>query len=254
MKYRIDEIAARSGTTVDTIRFYQAEGLLPKPSRDGRIAWYEEAHLERLRRIASLKEQGLTLAAIRRLLNGEFAAADERLIAAVASSAAGGNRPGGALTLEELAQRTGVSTPLLKALEREHLIESTASGGARVYSQADAIAVTRCLELLEAGLPLSELLALAREHDAVMTEIAQRAVELFIRFVRDPALAESPSDDAAAERVVDAFRRMLPATTELVARHFERVLLREALARVQEDATGAEQAAVDEQRRQMRAG
>ena len=168
MKLRIDELASRSGTTVDTIRFYQAEGLLPKPSREGRVAWYDDAHLERLRRIAALKEQGLTLAAIRRLLEGDFAPADELLIEAVASSATGRGRPGGALTLEELAQRTGVSAPLLKALEREHLIESSGSDGEGVYSEADAIAVTRCLELLEAGLPLSELLALAREHDAVM--------------------------------------------------------------------------------------
>lgn len=252
MKYRIDELATRAGTTVDTIRFYQAEGLLPKPAREGRIAWYEDSHLERLGRIAALKEQGLTLAAIRRLLSGDFAAADERLITAVASSATGRGRPGAALSLEELAQRTGVSAPLLKALEREHLIESSGSDGERLYSEADAIAVTRCLELLEAGLPLSELLALAREHDAVMKEIARRTVELFIRFVRDPALAESPSDEDAAERVVDAFRRMLPATTELVASHFERVLLREALARVQVDATGAEQIAVEEQRRRLR--
>ena len=252
MKLRIDELAARSGATVDTIRFYQAEGLLPKPSREGRVAWYDDAHLERLRRIAALKEQGLTLAAIRRLLEGDFAPADELLIEAVASSATGRSRPGGALTLDELARRTGVSAPLLKALEREHLIESSGADGEGVYSEADAIAVTRCLELLEAGLPLSELLALAREHDAVMKEIARRAVELFIRFVRDPAIAESSTDEDAAARVVDAFRRMLPATTELVATHFERVLLREALARVQEDATGAEKAAVEEQRRQMR--
>ena len=254
MRYRIDELAARAGTTVDTIRFYQAEELLPKPAREGRVAWYDDAHLDRLRRIAELKEQGLTLAAVRRLLHGDFAPADELLITAVASSAAGRDRPGGALTLEQLAQRTGVSAPLLKALERENLIESSGTDGERLYNEADAIAVTRCLELLEAGLPLSELLALAREHDAVMTPIARQAVELFIRFIRDPALAESGDDAAAAERVVDSFQRMLPATTDLVARHFERVLLREALARVQEDATGAEKDAVEEQRRQMRGG
>jgi hypothetical protein len=87
--------------------------------------------------------------------------------------------------------------------------------------------------LLEAGLPLSELLALAREHDEAMRTIARRAVEMFLDFVRDPIRAQASGDEAAAAKLVDAFRKMLPATTSLVRHHFERVLLAEALARIE---------------------
>ena len=37
---RIDELARRSGLTVDTIRFYQREGLLPPAARAGRAKVY----------------------------------------------------------------------------------------------------------------------------------------------------------------------------------------------------------------------
>ncbi|MFN2388292.1 MAG: MerR family transcriptional regulator [Actinomycetota bacterium] len=250
-RYRIDELAARAGTSVDTIRFYQHKGLLPRPERDGRISWYDDGHLERLRRIAAFKDQGFTLASIRRLLDGELEPADERLVAALAGSAAGDGASRARLTLDELAQRTGVSVTLLEAIEREGLIESTGSGGHRFYTESDVKVLARGLELLEAGLPLSELLALAREHDYLMKEIAARAVDLFIRFVRDPLLAETASESEAAERLVQAFQKMLPATTDLVAHHFERVLLREAMARVDREATDAEQRAVEQERRRM---
>ena len=40
MEFRVEELAARSGVRVDTLRFYQARGLLPAPERVGRVAVY----------------------------------------------------------------------------------------------------------------------------------------------------------------------------------------------------------------------
>jgi hypothetical protein len=89
------------------------------------------------------------------------------------------------------------------------------------------------LALLEAGVPLGELLALAREYDGAARRAADRAVDLFDRYVRESVRASAGSDDAAATRLVDAFERMLPATTTLVAHHFRRVLLSAAQARIE---------------------
>jgi hypothetical protein len=74
---------------------------------------------------------------------------------------------------------------------------------------------------------------LAREHDRAMREVAERAVDVFIHFVRDPIRAQAPSEDEAAARLVEAFRTMLPATSKLVARHFEQVLLAVAQERIE---------------------
>jgi len=61
-------VVARSGLPARTIRYYQSEGVLPKPERKGRDAVYRPAHLDRLRLIAELQDRGLTLGAIASLL------------------------------------------------------------------------------------------------------------------------------------------------------------------------------------------
>ncbi|MDH8090791.1 MerR family DNA-binding transcriptional regulator, partial [Klebsiella pneumoniae] len=49
MEIRIGDLAKRSGCEVVTIRYYEKEGLLPKPARSGgNFRLYGEAHIERL--------------------------------------------------------------------------------------------------------------------------------------------------------------------------------------------------------------
>ncbi len=80
MDMRVEQLSMRSGVPVDTVRYYQSKGLLAPPRREGRIAWYDDGHLERLARIRSLQRRGFTLATIVRLVDGELDAADEALI------------------------------------------------------------------------------------------------------------------------------------------------------------------------------
>jgi DNA-binding transcriptional MerR regulator len=237
MEYRVDQLAARAGTSVDTVRFYQTRNLLPPPARQGRIAWYSDEHLTRLKRIRELKDAGFTLESIRRLLDGEVDAADAALASAVQLGAAAEDADE-FLTLDDLAAATGVSPAVLAAIEREGLLVAQLRDGRPVYTAADVTAVGAGLELLQAGLPLSELLGLARRHDDAMHEVAEQAVEMFARFVRDPIMASAASDDEAASRLVDAFHRMLPATTSLVAHHFRRVLLTAAQKRMEKEGLG----------------
>ena len=66
--FGLQELADRSGLPIRTIRWYQSEGLLPKPDKHGRDAVYRADHLERLGLIAELRDRGLTLNAIRDLV------------------------------------------------------------------------------------------------------------------------------------------------------------------------------------------
>ncbi len=59
---RVVDVSAR------TIRYYQSEGLLPRPTRRGGQAVYGQQHLQRLRSIAALQAQGLRLQTIRSVL------------------------------------------------------------------------------------------------------------------------------------------------------------------------------------------
>ena len=68
-EYRIGELAREAGITVRTLRYYQERKLLPPPRRDGRIGWYSQAHLDRLRVIGELLDRGHTLGGIGELLS-----------------------------------------------------------------------------------------------------------------------------------------------------------------------------------------
>lgn len=66
--WTIDELAAQVGVPTRTIRFYQARGALMRPEIRGRVAYYGDAHVERLKLIAQLQDRGLRIDAIRDLV------------------------------------------------------------------------------------------------------------------------------------------------------------------------------------------
>ncbi|VCU72512.1 HTH-type transcriptional regulator ZntR [Pigmentiphaga humi] len=66
---KIGELAARTHTPVETIRYYEREGLLPEPARTlGNYRVYGEAHAERLLLVRNCRALDMTLDEIRRLL------------------------------------------------------------------------------------------------------------------------------------------------------------------------------------------
>lgn len=136
--------------------------------------------------------------------------------------------------LAALAAAVGAPVALLEAVARAGLLlpHHVDSDGTARYSAADAEAVRAGLELLDAGLPLAELLELAGPTDEAVAAIAARAVEAFLRFVRDPVLGTVPDEDEAGRRLVAAYERMLPAVERLVAHHLRRRLIAAATDRI----------------------
>jgi DNA-binding transcriptional MerR regulator len=68
-KYLIHELAERAQTTIRTIRYYTDEGLLPQPDMQGKYAYYNRSHLNRLELIRRLKEAYLPLREIKQIIN-----------------------------------------------------------------------------------------------------------------------------------------------------------------------------------------
>ncbi len=220
----MEDLARRADLSVDTIRFYQKRRLLPPPERSGRVAWYGPEHLERLARIRELQSRGLTLALIGRILDGDLDATDAPLAAAVARADA--EAPEEFLTLAELAERSGVPVDLLEAVARENLLVARVHDGEARYTTADIAIVQQGLRSARTGPPAPRSArARARRTTRRRATIAETAVGLFDRYVRAPLRASDLPDDEKAERLVEAFRVLLPAVTTLVAHHFRRVLL-----------------------------
>lgn len=136
--------------------------------------------------------------------------------------------------LDGLLVATGATPALLAAVERTGLLapHHVDDRGTPRYSDADVAAVRAGMTLLDAGLPLGELLDLARRTDRAIQQIADHAIEAFLRFVRDPVRGTASSDEEAADRLVTAYEEMLPATERLVAHHLRRRLLTRAAERV----------------------
>ncbi|MGH3979148.1 MAG: MerR family transcriptional regulator [Pseudonocardiaceae bacterium] len=60
----IAELAARTGLSVRTIRFYAGLGLIPPPEVRGRLGLYDARHVARLELVRDLQGLGFTLSAI----------------------------------------------------------------------------------------------------------------------------------------------------------------------------------------------
>jgi DNA-binding transcriptional MerR regulator len=76
--FRIGEVAARTGTTPRTIRYYEEIGLLPAEGEraSGAHRVYDEEYVERLEEVLRLKELlGVSLDELRQLITAERARA-----------------------------------------------------------------------------------------------------------------------------------------------------------------------------------
>ena len=82
----IGELSRRTGCNIETVRYYERVGLLPKPSRRGTYRRYDEEDVERLAFVRRARELGFTLNEIRALLKlaieGQEVCADVHTIAA----------------------------------------------------------------------------------------------------------------------------------------------------------------------------
>jgi DNA-binding transcriptional MerR regulator len=221
MEYRVEQLAAAAQLPVDTLRFYQARGLLPAPRREGRIAIYADRHLERLTRIRALQQQGFSLSQIQRVLEAPAGATEEPLLAALLEESVGERT----LSRGEFAAESGMPEAMILAAERAGLFEPVVVDGEPRFVEADLGMARAGLMLLEAGIPLQDLLELASSHAQNVQAACDAAIDLFDDRIRKRA------DRADDESVTRMFREMLPQVTRLVALHFQRTLVARALDR-----------------------
>ncbi|MET9459653.1 MerR family transcriptional regulator [Streptomyces canus] len=173
-EYRMEELARLAGITVRTLRFYRERKLIPPPRREGRIAWYDDHHLARLRTIAALLERGHTLTGIAELAD---ALEQGRDVADLVGLDTPTEEEPVRLTPEELAARfEGEVTPenLAAAMELGYL---GTDGDEIVHISRRLLDVSSTL--VREGIPLAEVLT-AGQH---VREHADALAEMFAQLV-----------------------------------------------------------------------
>lgn len=181
-EYRMEELAQLAGITVRTLRFYRERKLIPPPRREGRIAWYDDHHLARLRTIAALLERGHTLNGIAELAEALDHGRDVADVLGVTPTEEEPVR----LTPEELAARfEGEVTPenLAAALDLGYL---GTDGDEIVHVSRRLLDVSSAL--VREGIPLAEVLATGarvREH---VDALAEMFTALVLRHTHDNGL------------------------------------------------------------------
>ena len=223
MTYRVEELSALGGVSVDTVRYYQGLGLLQPPHRRGRVAVYQDAHLLRLGRIRQLADSGFTLRQIRELVDRAGGGSEDPLLAALSTQA-----PSRAtLSLEDLARKTGVDAPLLRIGIDAGLLNAVVIDGEERFDDEQVEMVATVGRLLDSGVDLEPLIAVATEHAGNIDAVVSEAVELY-----RAAVASHPGRDR--RQIAQEIQSLVPAVTRLVADHFSRVLVERAAALVDE--------------------
>jgi len=221
--YRVEELAEQAGVSVEALRSYQSKGLLPPPRHEGRIALYDETHVDRLREILDLKHQGYSLRMIAHLLSDQAANQPTAPLLAdtFSESAAEEER----LSLRQVAERTRVPPSMLRSLEASGVLQPRNDDAEFPYTTADVKAVRMLLTLISGGLPIEEFMSVARTQIETNTAVAEGAIDLFFRYVREPMLDSGVPDEEEAEKLVAALALMLQATTTLISYNFQRRVL-----------------------------
>lgn len=204
--WRIDALAQRADITVDTIRYYQREGLLPPAERHGRMKLYGPEHLERLERIKELQSRRFSLAAISALL------ANDRRDLLEGIFAGGGGRT---YTLEELTERADVSAEVVDALRTSGLLRDPSEYGRDSYDADDLDLLRTMGELHRLGIGAKALVEIGHIYAEGIEATQRRVVDLFTtggtltwdddelaRF-QDAAATNAPSILPLARRIVD---------------------------------------------------
>jgi len=167
--WRIDDLARIAGITVDTIRYYQREGLIPSGERAGRARRYGPEHLERLERIRALQSRRFSLAAIRALLDREAPGALEGLLA--------GNDD--TYDFDELVGTAAVPPALARDLITAGLLREPADHGRAMFDGDDLAVLRAFADMRRIGIPDAMLVELARLYAAAYDELQRRLVALF---------------------------------------------------------------------------
>jgi DNA-binding transcriptional MerR regulator len=218
-EFTVDELAAVTGMTVRTTRYYAGLGLLPPPMRRGRMAYYSAHHRARLELIRALQDHGFTLAAIEKYLAKIPADASVEDLAVqramLTSWKTGGHE---VVTRRQLETRAGrrLDDDAIDRLAATFSIQETEDGR---FELLPAFSVG--LQVLDLPIPVDSMVAAGEAITRHMEELADELTGILKDRVLTPYLegAKSEADKAQFEQTMARLRQL---TLEAVVSGFQR--------------------------------
>ncbi len=218
--YRMKDLSELTGLSRQAIHFYIQQGLVPPGHKTGRnMAYYDEAHLERLQLIRRLQhERFLPLKAIRAILDDEtggFDASQRKLLRDVRDRLTGGalrvEGERGTADAAALATRAGVSQAELRKLAELGVLTLIEEDGRLRVPESDAWIIEHWGQMRDAGFG-PELgfgpADLAIYEEAMSTLFADEKRLLLDRVAHLPA-----------DQVASMIERVLPLIHSFLARY-----------------------------------
>lgn len=218
-EFRIDDLARAAGTTVRNARVYQDRGLLPPPRRDGRVGWYSEAHLVRLRLIGRLLERGYTFSVIGELLAAWEEGRDLREVLGLEEEL---TRPWtdelpGRVTLNELRKMFGATNPrMISRAESLGLVKRSGTS----FTVSSPRMLQAGAELIALGVPFDEVLDIAEALARDMDLVADRFVRIGLRTLLPQFEHAEYPDSEQSRRIAESIRRLRPQAQAAVSAAF----------------------------------
>ncbi|MEO7350774.1 MAG: MerR family transcriptional regulator [Marmoricola sp.] len=216
--YTVDELAAATDLTVRTTRYYAGLGLLPPPTRRGRMAYYTRGHRARLELVRALQDHGFTLSAIEKYLRKVPAGAsveDLALQRAMLTSWGVGKR--------ELMTRRQLETRARRELDDHEIQRLVNIYAIRVDGERfePLPLFDVALKLVELDLPVDSMEEAAVAINQHMDGLADELTHILRTKVLAPFRGQehSEADKAAFEQTMSQLRQL---TLEAVVAGFQR--------------------------------
>ncbi|MCX5175411.1 MerR family transcriptional regulator [Streptomyces virginiae] len=238
-RYRREDVARAAGVKVRNLRYYQERGLLPPPRREGRIAWYSDDHLTRLRLISDLLGRGYTVNGIAELLQAweEGGGLSQLLGLEREMTRDWVQEEPVTLSRRELRELFGPTATAEDTRRAAELGYVTIDGDLVTYPNRRLLEAT--LTLVRQGVPLAEILDAGEFVQAQAAAVADRFVGLFRRYVIDAAGPEGLESlerlsATQLQHITAAVAALRPVAGEVVTSEFARAMARRVDAEVAE--------------------
>src|SRR5690625_3900613 len=173
-QYTVAELASHVGMSTRNIRAHQARRLLHPPNRKGRVAVYDDAHVQRLEAIKALQKQGFNLVSIEAILGPRS------------------NGPGMQALIQVLERLATDRPSLVYALSRHDVVARDECGDIHIRHPR---AVRAALGLRRVGMPVPMAASLLGEVLDSMRSVA----ESLVRSASSRSLTLLPTQTAQEE-------------------------------------------------------